>query len=334
MELLILGGTRFLGRALIELALARGHQITLFHRGKSNPNLFPEALHLIGDRETDLSLLAGRHWDAVIDTSAYVPRIARLAAQALTSLTDQYTFISTLSVYADSSQIGIDETASVGKLDDETVEQVDGQTYGPLKALCEQEILRTFPDNSLIIRPGLIVGRYDLSDRFTYWPHRLFHGGDVLVPGTPQRKIQFIDVYDLSAWILRLIENGASGIFNADSPAGMHTMGELMDACCQLAQSPVQLTWAADDFLLSEGVDPWMGLPLWMPENDPTQAGFYAFDVSKARLSGLTYRPLSETVRETLDWELSRPPHTWRAGISSQREAELLEKWHRNQDRK
>src|SRR5512136_1410936 len=215
MNLLIIGGTRFVGRHLVEYALARGHTLTLFNRGQSNPDLFPRVEQLHGDRAADLSLLQDRSWDAVIDTCGYVPRIVRLSAQTLAGRTDRYVFISTVSVYAQDNPRGMDENAPLAALKDETIEEITSETYGGLKALCEKAVEAVYPNRALIIRPGLIVGPYDPTDRFTYWPWRTAQGGEVLAPGNPDQPQQIIDARDMARWIVQMVEAKRTGVFNA-----------------------------------------------------------------------------------------------------------------------
>lgn len=328
MKLLILGGTVFLGRALVETALQQGHQITLFNRGKTNPDLFPEVERIIGERNGDLSALQDRRWDAVIDTCGYVPRLVQHSAESLADRAGQYTFISSLSVYADPSQVGIDESAPVGTLDDPLVEEVNGDTYGPLKALCEQAAETAMPGRVLVLRPGLIVGPYDPTDRFTYWPHRIAQGGEVLAPGRPGRVVQFIDVRDLAEWTVRMIEAGKIGVYNADGPAAPLAMGDLLASCKTESGSNAAFTWVSEAFLIEQEVGMWMEMPLWVPESHPEHAGFFAFDCRKAIAEGLAFRPLASTVRATLDWDASLPPdRALRAGITRECESELLAKW-------
>jgi len=328
MKILILGGTAFLGRALVEAALKRGHQVTLFNRGRTNPDLFPQVEKLVGDRDGSLQALAERRWDAVLDSSGFFPRIVRQSAQALSAAVDHYTFISSLSVYADTSQIGLDETALLARIPDASVEEITGETYGALKALCEEVVLETLPGRSLILRPGLIVGPHDRSDRFTYWTHRVMQGGQVLAPGSPKRRLQFIDVRDLAAWNIRLVEAGKTGCYNASGPEQPVPMGELLDICRTVSGSDADFIWVEEKFLQDQGVEPWLELPLWIPESDSDAAGFFAFDISKALSGGLVFRPLSETVSDTLAWEAARPAdYAWRAGMRSEREAELLKLW-------
>ena len=328
MKLLILGGTAFLGRHIVEYARERGHEVTLFNRGQRNPDLFPDVERIRGDRDGGLGALGGRRWDAVIDTSGYFPRLVRDSAEALAAQVDRYIFISTISVFADYSQVGMDEDGPLGTIADPTIEEVTGESYGPLKALCEASVEAAMPGRALIIRPGLIVGPHDQSDRFTYWPARVARGGDVLVPRSLDRTVQFVDVRDLAGWTVRMAEAGATGIYNATGPEQPPTMGELFDACREVAGASAAPVVVAEDFLLERGVGPWMEVPLWMPDR-PEMVGFFAIDCRKAFAAGLTFRPLAETVRDTLAWDCSRPADApRRAGLAPDREAELLREWH------
>lgn len=328
MDILIIGGTRFLGRALVDAARAAGHRVTLFNRGRSNPDLFKDIETLTGDRDHDLDRLAGQRWDAVIDTCGYTPGQVQRSAEALKESADRYIFISTLSVYADFKQAGIDESYPVGKLEDESIEEVTGETYGPVKALCEQAAERVLPGRVLVIRPGLIVGPYDLSDRFAYWLNRIARGGDVLAPGNPNQRISFIDVRDLATWIVRMAEQRATGVFDADGPGSPITMRGLLDACNHGAGRGASLVWVSEDFILKEGVAPWSELPLWVPGSDPEYAGFSLVDTRKAIAAGLSFRPVTETIRDTLEWLKTRPAeYVWRAGLDRLKEVQLLERW-------
>jgi 2'-hydroxyisoflavone reductase len=327
MRILIIGGTIFLGRALVDAVLLRGHQLTLFNRGQTNPSLYPEVEKLVGDRKVDLAALKGRRWDAVIDTCGYLPSVVALSAAALADSVEHYTFISTESVYASPLQPGLDETAPVGKLEDETVEEITGEAYGPLKALCEQAVESALPGRTLVVRPGLIVGPYDASDRFTYWPWRVAQGGRVLAPGRPERGVQFIDVRDLAAWIIQLVEARQTGVFNADGRPGEVTMAALLETCKAASGSDAQFVWAGDEFLTRNNIGAWMEMPLWIPENDPDASGFFSISVARAVQAGLSHRPLHVTVADTLAWARTRPAdYAWRAGLSREREAELLNK--------
>ncbi|HEX8032471.1 MAG TPA: epimerase [Ktedonobacterales bacterium] len=329
MKLLILGGTSFLGRHLVELAQTRGHTLTLFNRGQRNPDLYPDVEQLRGNRDGDLAALHGRTWDAAIDTSGFVPRIVRASAELLSGSVSHYTFISSISVFSDFSTVGIDESAPVGTLADPTVEEITGETYGPLKALCEQAVEQALPGRALIVRPGLIVGPYDPTDRFTYWPHRVAQGGEVLAPAHATLPVQIIDARDLAGWILTMVEAHHTGVYNATGPAYPLTLGNVLDTCRTESNSDAHITWVAEQFLLDHSVEPWMQLPLWVPQSDPTKAGFSAVNCHKAIAAGLTFRPLAGTVRDTLAWDATRPSdHPWRAGITRDREAELLQAWH------
>jgi 2'-hydroxyisoflavone reductase len=331
MKLLILGGTVFLGRHIVQSALDRGHDVTIFTRGMHNPDVFPDVEKLRGDRKEDLSPLRGRTWDAVIDTCGYVPRVVRNSAELLADSVGHYTFISSVSVYSDVSTPGMDESGPVGTLEDETTEEVTGETYGPLKALCEQAAETAMPGRTLVIRPGLIVGPYDPSDRFTYWVHRIDQGGTVLAPGTPEHLTQIIDVRDLAEWNVRMAESGATGVYNATGPDEQLTMGTLLDACVQISDSGAELEWVSEAFLEEHNVAPWSEMPLWLPET-PEYAGFDAIDCSKAIKSGLTFRSLQETIGDTLAWDRALPERELRAGISREREAELLRAWKESVD--
>ena len=326
MKLLLLGGTVFLGRHLVEAAQARGHEVTLFNRGQHNAALFPDVEKLRGNRDGDLAALQGRRWDAVIDTCGYVPRVVRASAELLADAVDHYTFISTISVFANTSTPGIDESGAVGKLVDETIEEVTGESYGPLKALCEQAAERTMPGRVLNIRPGLIVGPHDPTDRFTYWPHRVAQGGEVLAPGRPAYLTQFIDARDLAEWTIRMVEARQTGTYNATGPDYALTLGQVLEECKRQSGSDARFIWVDEKRLLEAGATPWMEVPLWVPESDPDTAGFSAINCNKAFAAGLTFRPLGETIRDTLAWDATRPADVDRpAGIKPEREAHYLQ---------
>lgn len=330
MQLLILGGTIFLGRALTEAALARGHGVTLFNRGRSHADLFPEVEKLHGNRDGELQVLAGRKWDAVIDTCGYFPRVVKASADFLQNAVDHYTFISSISAYADLSVTGVDETHPVGQLTDETVEQITGETYGPLKALCEKAVAGSLPGRALLIRPGLIVGPHDPTDRFTYWPVRTAKGGEMLAPGDPAHPLQFIDVRDLAEWILRLVENKQTGIYNATGPDYALAFGDFLSQCQAITGSDVNFTWVAADFLLQHSENFWNDFPDWAPANHPEVGGLSFVNVQKAIAAGLTFRPVVESLRDTWHWRrtLSAAAH-FRAGVTLEREQELLQLWHK-----
>jgi 2'-hydroxyisoflavone reductase len=328
--ILMLGGTGFLGPQTVEAALRRGHKVTLFNRGKTRPGLFPDLEKLHGDRDKDdLTALEGRKWDAVVDTSANVPRWVRKAAAVLGPNVGHYLYISSISVYADTSRPGTDETASVSTIDDPTTEKIDGRTYGALKALSEKAALAAMPGKVAVVRPGLIVGPGDPSDRFTYWPVRVARGGEVLAPGSPDDPIQVIDVRDLGEFLVRLIEDRTRGVFNATGPESTLTMGQTLEACKHVSASDARFTWVDDAFLEKQGVQPWSDMPAWVPYRGET-AGFAKVSNARAIRAGLTFREISNTARATLDWFKTLPEDRrakLRAGISPDREAKVLAAW-------
>lgn len=335
-RLLILGGTAFLGPQLVESARDLGYTITLFNRGKTNPGLFPDLEKLHGDRNGDLKSLEGRKWDAVVDTSGYVPRHVRDSATLLADAVKQYIFISSISVYSDNSKPGMDEAAAVGKLDDETVEKVTGETYGPLKVLCEKAAEAAMPGRVTVIRPGLIVGPGDPTDRFTYWPVRVDRGGEVLAPGTPSDPVQFIDVRDLAAWSMRCARDGVTGVFNATGPKSELSMGTMLDTCKRASKSKATLTWVPADFLEEHKVSAWADMPCWVPPTGE-MAGFARVSCARALAKGLTFRPLAETTKDTLAWWTARPKDKQTepgAGIQPAREREVLDAWHARDTKK
>jgi 2'-hydroxyisoflavone reductase len=325
---LIIGGTRFLGRHLVDEALARGHVATLFNRGRSNPDLYPELETIRGDREHDLGLLPPRHFDAVIDTCGFFPRVVRISAQALKGSAERYVFISSISAFADFSTPGLTEESPLATLPEgtpERMEEITGETYGPLKVLCEQAVEAEFPGRALIVRPGLIVGPHDPTDRFTYWPVRVARGGDVLAPERPDVPVQIIDGRDLAAFIVRLAETGASGAYNASGPEYSLTLGAMLETCKRVSGSNATFHWAPVDFLEANKVEPWSDMPVWVPDN-AENAGFSRVNLAKALAAGLAFRPLDDTVRDTLAWAATRSAdHAWRAGLSDERERALLE---------
>lgn len=331
MKILILGGTVFVGRHLVEAAQARGHEVTLFNRGRHNAGLFPQVEKLRGDRDGDgLDALAGRSWDAVLDTCGYVPRIVRQSAELLSGSVPQYVFISSISVYADTGAPGVDEDSPVGTLEDETTEEIVGDTYGPLKALCEQAVQAALPDGALIIRPGFIVGPHDPTDRFTYWPHRVAQGEDVLAPGRPDQPVQVIDARDLAEWTVRLLEQGATGVYNATGPDYPLTLGALLQTCKTVSGSDARFVWVTDEFLKENDADTFALLPFYLPQSSES-GGIMGAGIAKAVASGLTFRPLADTVNDTLTWDNARPSDDPRkVGLSRERERELLEKYRKN----
>jgi 2'-hydroxyisoflavone reductase len=328
-KILILGGTGFLGPQIVEEAVRRGHTLTLFNRGRTRPGLFPDIEKLRGDRDGDLKSLHGRKWDAVVDTSGYVPRIVKDSAELLAPNVGHYIFVSTCSVYADNSKPGEDESAAVGTLDDPKTEKITGESYGPLKALCEKAAEAAMPGRVANVRPGLIVGPDDPSDRFTYWPVRVARGGEVLAPGSPDDPVQFIDARDLGAWLVRLVEDRTTGVFNAMGPEKPLGMGAMLDACKAASGSDARFTWADADFLAKQKVSPWSDMPVWVPSAGDS-AGFARRSNTKAIRAGLTFRPVVETARDTLAWWKTLPESRrakLQAGLTPEREAMVLAAW-------
>jgi 2'-hydroxyisoflavone reductase len=320
-KLLVLGGTQFLGRAVVDAALERGHTVTLFNRGETNPELFPEAEKLRGDRAVDP--IPEGDWTAVIDTSGYVPGVVRRSAEAWRNSVERYLFVSSVSVYAGFSEGPTEDSERArlaeGQPDDELSSSYEN--YGPLKALCEDVVTEIYGERALIVRPGLIVGPHDPTGRFTYWPHRIARGGEFLVPGAPGEQVQFVDARDLGTWMVDLCEGGESSAFNATHPGLRWT--ELVESCLRVTGSDGQPVWIDGDWLAAQDVGQWMELPLWL--HDPESVGMMHADVSRALAAGLTFRPLDDTVRGTL--ELAET--TEDAGLKPERERGLVEAWRR-----
>lgn len=324
MRILILGGTHFLGRHLVDVALKLGHQVTLFNRGKTAPGLFLNVEELHGDRDGPLDALGGRTWDVVIDPSGYVPRVVRASAELLISQVPRYVFVSSISVYAEFDVEHIDETYPVGQVADQGTEDVSA-FYGPLKALSEEVVQHIYGGHALIVRPGLIVGPHDPTDRFTYWVRRFSQGGDVLVPGTPGRRIQYIDVRDLAGWIIRAATSSVMGVYNATGPAAPLTMEQWVDAIRQAIPGAGRPLWVDENFLAKHEVEEWSELPLWISE-ETGWPGFMAVSMERAIRAGLSFRPLVETIHDTWEWDRGRtgPMVT---GMEPGREASLLAEW-------
>lgn len=331
MNILVLGGTRFVGKTMVEMALARGHEVTMFNRG-SNQDLFPEVERLIGDRDGVLDVLAGRQWDAVIDTCGYYPRVVEASVQKLSDQVKHYTFISTLDVYEEKAfgSHTVDETLPVKALPQDYVEDI-AQFYGAMKAACEQMVTTGFPDSSLIVRCGLVAGPGDMSDRFTYWPARAARGGEVLAPGDPNAPIQLIDVRDLADWTIRMVERKAAGTFNATGPAEPMTVSDLLQRCIETTRSDAKLTWVEDAFLSGQGVGHWVEMPLWLPASENV-SGLMKLQIQKAVNEGLQLRSIEETIHDTLLWDRTREASTPRkAGLDPEKETKLLQEWHNRQ---
>jgi 2'-hydroxyisoflavone reductase len=339
MNLLILGGTRFVGRHLVTAALVRGHEVTLFNRGNYSTEGFGAVELIQGDRHTDLAKLKGRRWDIVVDTSGHLPRAVKAASEVLSDSVNRYVFISSQNAYANVSVPGIEETYPLATLTTEQLERANAidtsgqpsyaELYGGLKALCEQAVEEVMPNRVLIFRPGLIVGPYDYSDRFTYWVARVAQGGEVLAPGRPDRFVQFIDVRDLAEWIVSMIERGLTGAYNAHGQPNTLTMQDVLEECRRASDSDASFTWASEDFLLQEQVAAWSELPLWLPEEAaPHLKGFMFISPAKAIAAGLTFRPLSETISDTLTWyQTNHQNEPLKAGLDRDKEDALLYKW-------
>jgi 2'-hydroxyisoflavone reductase len=336
LRILILGGTGFTGPHQVRYALSRGHQITLFNRGKQ-PHEWPGAVEeLIGDRNTgDLKALEGREWDVCIDNPTTLPFWVRDAGRALHGKVKHYIFISTISVYADNLKPA-DESAPVASYSGkdamaETLESLraNGELYGPLKALSEKEAEKQFPGKATIIRPGLIVGPGDETDRFTYWPVRLARGGEVLAPGDGSDPVQIIDARDLAEWTIRMAEAGTLGTFNATGPKHPLLMREMLTGIAAAIHADAKPIWVPTDFLESEKIEAWSDMPVWVPARGDT-AGFAKRSIAKALAAGLTFRPLDRTAADTLAWFKQQPPERQaklKAGLTPAREAEVLAKW-------
>ena len=378
-RILILGGTGFLGPKTVEAALARGHQVTIFNRGKREkllPFPYKNVEHLYGNRDPllpaddergpdkallhpdatpkGLEQLAGKSWDAVIDNSGYFPRMVKASAELLAPSAKQYIFISTISCYASNRSVGADETAPVATIADPTVETLGAsfENYGALKALCEKEAEAAFPGHAAIVRPGYIVGPGDPTDRFTYWPVRASRGGEVLAPGSPGDPVQWMDVRDLAEWLVRLVENGTTGTFNALGPGRNAKWGDFLDACVAPSKGAATLTWVPADWLDKNGQGGEDGFPIWAPPTGES-AGFHTWSNVRAVKAGLTFRPVADTAAATLAWfpsEVERrvrvtkelqeaaaakgaeppklpDPTKLKAGPTLEREAELLARW-------
>jgi len=342
MKLLILGGTRFLGRHLVTAALERNHDITLFNRGNHSIPTLTSVETIFGDRNSDLGKLRGRQWDAAVDTCGYLPRTVKVSAEALADAVDAYVFISSQSAYADVSRVGVDESSPLATLTTEQLERANAidssaqtsavnyaEMYGGLKALCEQAVQEILPDRTLTIRPGLIVGSYDYTDRFTYWVVRVADGGEVLAPGRPGRHVQFIDVLDLAKWIIGMIEHKLGGVYNANGLPNTLTMERILDECRTVSASDASFTWVDERFLLQEKIAAWSEMPLWLPEDDARLKGFMFIKSDKAVAAGLRFRPLRDTIKEILAWgDNNCANEALKAGINRKKEQALLQKWH------
>ena len=342
MKILVLGGTGLIGPPMVEYAIARGHEVTLFNRGKTKPHLFPELEKLKGDRADDLAsietaIAAGKRWDAVIDNTAMIPRWVTDSAGLLKDASDFYLYTSSISAYADSSVPNADETAPVGQISPEdeakvlTNKDITGENYGPLKARCEAEARKAFgDDHTCVVRPGLIVGPGDYSDRFTYWPVRIYKGGEVMAPGNPTDPVQFIDTRDLGEWYIRLVEGGVTGTFNGVGPRSPMSIAGMLYGIRATVDNEISFTWVPADFLEEHEVQPWAHMTVWVPPVGEF-AGFSTSKIDRALEAGLTFRPLADTVVATMEYWKTLPAEKHenpRAGCPAELEGATLAAWH------
>ena len=331
-RILILGGTGFLGPATVEAAQARGHHLTLFNRGKTRPGLFPNIEQVHGDRDPNkgggLKALEGGKWDAVIDNSAYYPRMVTASATLLAPNVKQYILISSISAYAKNDVEGADENSALATMADPSLEEMgkEMQYYGPLKALCEQAAERAMPKRAAVVRPGFIVGPDDPSGRFTYWPVRAQRGGEILVPGAPSDPVQFIDVRDLGAWLIHLVEQGTTGVFTATGPEKRLAWGDFLATCRRAAKADSKLVWVTPEFLEKQKVE----FPIWVPYAGETR-GFHTWSIARALRAGLRFRPVDDTIKDTLAWYKTQHEggRTRLAGPSAEQETVALAAWRR-----
>jgi 2'-hydroxyisoflavone reductase len=323
--ILILGGTGFIGPHMVAHATARGHKVTLFNRGKTHAELFPDLTKLRGDRDGKLDALKGRKWDGVIDTSGYVPRVVKMSADLLAPSVKQYLFISSISVYPDDVKAGANENTAVQELKEPGSEEVR-KHYGALKALCEKTVEQSMPGRATTVRPGLIVGPGDPTDRYTYWPARIDRGGEALAPGTGDDPVQYIDARDLAAFVIHALEDGIVGVFNATGPEKKLSMKAMLESSRKASSNPATLTWVPEKFLEEHKVNPWEDMPVWAGAD----AGFSQIDCTKAIGKGLRFRSADDTAKDTLAWWKTLPEERrakMRAGLSSEREKEVLAAW-------
>ena len=337
MKLLIIGGSKFLGRYLVESALARGHEVTLFNRGLTNPDLFPDVEHLRGDRHKDLDVLRNRQWDGAIDTCGFTPGGVRQIVGILADSVNHYTFVSSQSVYAGYAEPNQDENAQILSSGEDLDDETNAGTYGARKAACEQVAEKAMPNRVLSIRAGLIVGPNDYIERFPYWVRRISQGGEVLAPAASDRPVQLIDARDLAEWNVRMVEDDRTGVYNATGPDYKLTFGEFLETCRAASESDAHFTWVSEEFLLANEVKPWSEIPIGFPGEE--EINFFSLDCGKALRAGLKFRPLVETAKDTLKWDATRnktkeePERLLvtaqgQIGLKPEREKELLRLWH------
>ncbi len=330
LKILVLGGTGFIGPHMVREALRRGHGVTLFNRGKTDRTLFPDLELLVGDRDNGLDALKGRRWDAVVDNSGFVPRHVADSARLLSPAVSHYLYISSISVYASFAEAN-DEDSPLATMPDESVEEVTGETYGPMKALCEQRVAAEIGDDRLtVLRPTYICGPGDHTDRFSYWPVRTMKGGEMLWPGTPEDKVQIIDVRDLANFVVDAVEQRITGTYNTVTPAGSYSMGDLLTDSMAVTGTEVDPTWVSAEFIEAQNPDANRPLPIWAPPGGE-YAGVPFVNGERAAAKGLENRPVRETVRDLISWWKTLPEQRTqkvRAGLSAEREAEMLSLWH------
>jgi 2'-hydroxyisoflavone reductase len=346
LRILFIGGTGFIGPHMVRRALERGHTVTLFNRGRSNPHLFPNVEKLVGNRDGGLGVLKGRTWDAVIDTSGYIPRTVRDSTQLLKGSVNRYLFISTGDVYASFSTPGLDENGPLDKTEGITGEDAS-KHYGAFKVLCERAVEEAYPGRNTIFRPGWIIGAGDNNTISAYWPVRIDRGGEILAPGDPSDPTQIIDAHDLAIFTIKALEENINGVFNVVGPASPLTWSEFLYAGRAVTATPLSFTWVPADFLAEIGILPWTDLPIWWPPRDdyktppmfePGGKGFAQIDGRRAIAAGLTFRPLADTMRDILlEWNSRN--EAWdakprRFGMSSRKEADALAAWHKRQGRR
>ena len=340
MKILIIGGTKFLGRHLVDAALKNNHEVTLFNRGRKYAGETIENVEQIhGDRNADLENLGGGNWDAVIDTCGYLPQTVKASAEFLADKVNQYVFVSSASVYPETPEPDYDETTQTATLTEaqqREVEKIDprgeltgatlGENYGALKKLCEEAAEAAMPNRVLNVRAGMIVGAFDPTDRFTYWVMRVADGGEILAPGTPENFVQMIDARDLSEWIIKMVEENAAGIFNVTGKPFELDFGKMLDQIKTTTDAQAEFVWIDEQFLTENNVSPWGEMPFYLPESAAELRGFLAMNVDKASAQGLNFRPLRESILDVLNWRKTQD-FAMRAGISGEREKELLQKW-------
>jgi 2'-hydroxyisoflavone reductase len=341
MQILIIGGTKFLGRHLIDAALKNNHEVTLFNRGNFSQENIENVEQIQGDRNSDLNKLANRRWDVCLDTCGYLPQSVKASAEFLRDFVNQYAFVSSISAHKNFSQTNFDETAPLAELTEEQAKQLSkidpkgeltgivlGEMYGALKVLCEREAEKSLPNRVLIVRSGLIVGKFDRTDRFSYWVMRVANGGEVLAPPNPQRFVQMIDGQDLAEWIIKMAEANENGTYTVTGKPFDLTFGKMLEEIKSVSKSDAEFTWVDEEFLKRENVGAWSEMPLYLHESDEDWRGFLSANIDKALEKGLKFRLLRDTISETSNWRRTKSD-ALKAGILAEREKELLEKWHK-----